>query len=833
MMRCLFLLPLLLGTALAQTTRPAGSDLPALNNTAVSIPWNDLRGLLDKARGDKPPVDYVLSAASYAVTVGDKAAVVTCDLEVTLLSDRWALVPLGASTGITRVLLNDKSAATVVQNATLMVLIEGKGDGKSRLQVALERPIEMEAGRARIELPLPPSPLVSISAAIPQANLDVTLPGASAMKTAENANQTTLTASAQGGRPLMLSYAPRPAQAAGAARTYADTETQVSVEPGLLRVTASVTARIERSALAQLRLNVDPKAVVLSVSGKDIARWSEENADGGKALLVQFASAAEGERVIEVVYERDIPDAGGEAVLEPVALDGARRNRGLLAVRSSGAFDVRPGKSSAERISVSELPEPLRTSATQIAYRYAELPAAIALTLERVKKLPPRIIADTLTRVAVDRGILQYHAQVQYEILHAGIDTLRISLPEGVDLLSARGNSVRDTQTVVEGRQRTLVVGLKDVAKGSYVLDVAYEKRFAEADAAPQVQLLTHPDAAVDQGRVGIEVRGSYELTPAIEGAERVDVKELPESLWGLARSPILFGYRYDSPAKVKLALGITRHEDLDVLVAMADICEATTTITPDGKVVTKTMYILRNNLKQFMVLRLPEGAQIWSAFVDDRPVTPSKNAKGEILIPLKKSDKVEDDDEQSYRQKREQRRTAQDQDRVKVMRDRLVKADDAPADLKPYDVEIVFVTPQIKLEEKGTLKLELPRSDIPTGQLAWAVFLPRGLRVVDASGNLAEVNGFSLPFKHFGEAEYERQLKSLREAAKDMAKLQQAQQMERLRDFENMVVKAKGKGVLPVRVDIPITGEIHRYEKFLTVDEAPAQTLTYHRKPS
>ena len=36
--------------------------------------------------------------------------------------------------------------------------------------------------------------------------------------------------------------------------------------------------------------------------------------------------------------------------------------------------------------------------------------------------------------------------------------------------------------------------------------------------------------------------------------------------------------------------------------------------------------------------------------------------------------------------------------------------AEDEPADLKPYDVEIVYVMPAVKLEEKGVLKLGLPR---------------------------------------------------------------------------------------------------------------------------
>ena len=39
-------------------------------------------------------------------------------------------------------------------------------------------------------------------------------------------------------------------------------------------------------------------------------------------------------------------------------------------------------------------------------------------------------------------------------------------------------------------------------------------------------------------------------------------------------------------------------------------------------------------------------GRNCGAAFVDDRPVTPSKDAQGNVLVPLKKSENVDPDDE-------------------------------------------------------------------------------------------------------------------------------------------------------------------------------------------
>jgi hypothetical protein len=319
----------------------------------------------------------------------------------------------------------------------------------------------------------------------------------------------------------------------------------------------------------------------------------------------------------------------------------------------------------------------------------------------------------------------------------------------------------------------------------------------------------------------------------------------LHEHLWDAAKSPILFGFTYDS-TNPTLALSLAKHEELSVLVAMSDACEATTTITPGGKSVTKMMFIVRNNLKQYMTMKMPEGAQVWSTFVNDRPVAPLRNRKGEVLIPLVKSEAVDPEDAddvdergepKSYAAKRDKRRAENPNAPMvqKVMRDRMkrmraAEVADGPADLKPYDVEIVFVTPPVKLAEKGTIRAALPEVDVPCGQVAWAVFLPKGYQLLDAEGNVKEVASFSLPFRHFADAEYARQHEVRQQQQQAMQELAKASDAIKNAQ-EQLAASAKVAGVLPVRIEIPIAGEIYRFEKFLAVEEGAAVTMTYRKK--
>ena len=109
-------------------------------------------------------------------------------------------------------------------------------------------------------------------------------------------------------------------------------------------------------------------------------------------------------------------------------------------------------------------------------------------------------------------------------------------------------------------------------------------------------------------------------------------------------------------------------------------------------------------------------------------------------------------------------------------------------------------------------------------------MFLPTHLRVVDSTGNLKEVRNFTLPFRHFGDAAFARLAQA--------AALAQAEQAEQLKDMQHaleemadLAQEAKAHGVLPVRVEIPFTGSIYRYEKFLVVNETPHVTLSYRRQ--
>jgi hypothetical protein len=451
-------------------------------------------------------------------------------------------------------------------------------------------------------------------------------------------------------------------------------------------------------------------------------------------------------------------------------------------------------------------------------------------------KRQAKVYAQTGTLVSVGRQRFHVRAVVRYDIRYAPVDRLSVALPSNAEFVEARVDGLYEVQRQAGDKHETITAILRAPVRDTVELVLRYDVRLADGKAV-SIPLVTPQGVEQEGGCVGIEVTTGAEVTPSVEGMERIDVSELPRRLWRQASSPVIYAWEYDKSDAARLAVKVVRHKDVDVLVAMSDICEATTTVTPDGKSITKLMYITRNNLKQFMRVDLPVDAEIWSVFVDDHPVTPVRNKAGQLLIPLRQSQPENEFDEDdpydpdarlSYRQRRARRRKGEDLERAYKIREERLKErvrDVPPPDLKPYDVEIVYVTTGVALGERGELQMALPKIDIPVGRMAWAVILPDSIRVVDVTGgNMKEVDRFGLPFAHFAEAGRDRSVESSK--AMQMQEMAQA----KMAQDEMLAADAKAEGVLPVRVEIPLTGELYRFSKMLVVDEAPNVTLLCRR---
>ncbi|MDP1853426.1 MAG: hypothetical protein Q8L26_04410 [Candidatus Omnitrophota bacterium] len=401
-------------------------------------------------------------------------------------------------------------------------------------------------------------------------------------------------------------------------------------------------------------------------------------------------------------------------------------------------------------------------------------------------KLEPKLYADTTTYASVGEGLIRCTTNINYSILQSEVSSLRVALPEDVSVLDVRGNDLRDWKISKKDTQQYVDIYLNFGVKGNYALTLSYERNIGEGSVVADVPQVKALGTERETGYFGIAAATNVELAVnKIDRVNLIDIKELPSSIWGSTTSPILLAFKYlNHPFAI--AIDVTKHEELPVLVAAIDSASYITLETDEGKSLTKAIYQVRNNVKQFVHLILPPEATLWSVFVAGKPKKPAKDKNGDILIPLEKSQL-------------------------------------AGQTLTQFPVEIVYLSSSSKLGLVGGLKLRLPQTDIPISSLDWRAYLPLDYVYFNFGGDVKlSERGRGRPFI----AAMAGAGSSLRQSADSIGE-QFAPMVKQ--DFYQEVKSAQMKGVLPIKIDVPEEGRMYHFSKLLVTEkESPWVSVNF-----
>ncbi|MCB9759792.1 MAG: hypothetical protein H6739_08105 [Alphaproteobacteria bacterium] len=379
-----------------------------------------------------------------------------------------------------------------------------------------------------------------------------------------------------------------------------------------------------------------------------------------------------------------------------------------------------------------------------------------------------RAYAEVHSLVGIAEGVVSGHSDVNMTIVHKGVESLSVTLPADVAVLDVTGSGIREWTSVKEGDLQRINVDLNFEALGAYRLMLDYERALPEGTVSTAVPVVGVDGVERVKGFVGVAALSTLEVVSGdVKGARRIDVRELPASVLGRTDQPVLLGYKYRQ-ADYTVPLSIAQHEDVDVLVTIADTAEAMSMVTADGRVMHRMSWHVRNNRRQFLRLTMPEGAEIWSVKVAAKAVKPARDEQGMVLVPL-------------------------------------VRSRASGGALAAFTVEVVWVEDGTPPDEagKGAIDLQLPKADVPITYLRWSLYVPWDAKIKSRSVDctLREVEYFSTPVTP--EGEYLSQV-----AQQEM---QQAYQVQE---------KAVEGGVAPVDVAMPVDGQALLFEKLLVLDE-------------
>lgn len=401
--------------------------------------------------------------------------------------------------------------------------------------------------------------------------------------------------------------------------------------------------------------------------------------------------------------------------------------------------------------------------------------------LEEVEKVPPKLYASTHTLVAVAEASLTCRERVDLSILHTGIRSTWLTVPEGVSVLEVTGQAVHDWR-VADGKME---VRFAHEVIGQTWVSVIYERTTAEEEAAVAIPVLRVAEAIREKGYIGIVALANVEITaPEHPGATSIDVRELPAEILQMTTQPLLLAFRYIG-RDPGIALAVKKHEDVRVLLTIADSAVMTVMQTMDGRRISKVIYNMRNNRNQFLRVRLPEGAEIWTATVAGKSVRPALDAEGRVLIPL-------------------------------------VRSAGARPELAAFPVEIVYVEMQDLPPEEGSMRIGLPQASEPITHLMVQLYLPAEGDYTKALRRRPNLEGPLRLVEKFSSVRSAPQAPREQVAPEVQAKQLQQQFTKRVEQ------EAVAAGVSPIHVELPIRGKLFRLEKILVIDEPVWISFSY-----
>ena len=644
---------------------------------------------------------HTISRAAYRGKLVGDAIVWTGELGVELFSVETAtLLLLPRTVTLSDIKVDGKDATILVEGDHFATLV--KGQGLHKVVVVFQTPVVQKNGPPYVELRIPQ---------IPVSRFELSLPGKKELSVTPASN---VTSSSVKETTVAVVHVPMtdrvsftwseavPEDVRAEVRSNSSTYHTVHADEGVLYVRAIVVYEVTRGEtnVIQLMLPAGVQINRISSASGAVADWrmSKPQKDGRRVVSVFLDRQLRGQLLFDVHYDRSLRTDQEAAsidvpLLQPV---DAQRQKGMVALLANTELTLNPIEATdATKVGENQLPAFVREAVEMTVahtYKYTEILPHLVVEATIPERVQGKFDAQVDTLISLGDVTLTGSASIQINVKSGRIMDLRLELPEGVSLLNLTAPSLRTYKVNEEDGAQFADIEFTQEMEGQFRLDLTYERILADGEPLIEVPTLAVQGAEVEQGRLAVEALSAVEVQPAVtEQLSSLDINELPQQLVLRTTNPILLAYKYvhaDPPHR--LALEVTRHELLGVQEAAIDRADYRTLFTSDGLLVTTAEFIVRNSRKQFLRVRLPQGSDVWSAFVDGKPEKPAL---------------AEGNGEEG--------------------RDVLIKIINST---QPFRVHLIYATSGSKIRRLGTIEGMLPNPDILVTHSRWDVFLPEDM---------------------------------------------------------------------------------------------------------
>lgn len=398
--------------------------------------------------------------------------------------------------------------------------------------------------------------------------------------------------------------------------------------------------------------------------------------------------------------------------------------------------------------------------------------------------MTPKVFANTSMLVGIKENRIKYRYRVDYEIWHKKRSSFSVLLPDTAPIENIHGAGLASWDATDTDSGQLVVVKTSFSPDRAWSFTMEFSQKLTTASATIRVPAPRVLDVNRESGHLAVQASETMEV---FAGDSTLNVSGVaPAALpsWLQSQKDVLLRYKYNR-RPFRLVLDVRRHQDMPVLVAVADEALFTVLATEQGHLLAKYRYKIRNNQKQYLRVTMPEGWVLWSSLIDGRAVMPaSTEVEGDVLVPLRKMGAGESEES--------------------------------------FVLELVYWKKNRRMGPMGRLRLACPVVDVNCQKINGKVYVPRRHKYGKPGGDFEKTGHLSGTLSDQPTVTYTRRNDSTRMPAQSMV-------------FSNtMVTKSSGKRAvaLPVEIEVPHEGRAIAVTRSLTVaGEEVSLSLGYRRE--
>ncbi|MCK5287852.1 MAG: hypothetical protein KAJ79_02225, partial [Candidatus Omnitrophica bacterium] len=303
-------------------------------------------------------------------------------------------------------------------------------------------------------------------------------------------------------------------------------------------------------------------------------------------------------------------------------------------------------------------------------YTPSEIMIASSLTNEKNKKLhydfrslsPEGTIllslrkaeqtTKSVTYIAADENLLQTNAYIQYEITAGKKDNFYFAIPKWEDSkINIEGVDIKEKKKVsydkLKNELKTSASDLPDLhdhdiwkvvlqkeIKGSYLIEIDYQKKIDKFNNLVDVPLVMPLDILNDTGYIILEASKNTEISTDKFGLNDIETYEIPKWPSYTPSNRIVESLRYFTrPFTFRIA--VNRRDESPVLDSIAERETLSYSFDIDSVVFFESDYIIKNTNLQFLEIQIPSNFELWGATIQGKGIKPRKGKNNILLIPL------------------------------------------------------------------------------------------------------------------------------------------------------------------------------------------------------